>query len=56
MITVTMKDNSKHYNLKGEADRDGQILMIYGEDGLMCEFNDTWAFWFEHELPFEVDA
>jgi len=49
MITVVLKSGEVHGNMDGEAERDGQILMVFNEDGLIAEFNDSWAYWFEHE-------
>jgi len=47
MITIVMKDGVIQ-DFDGEIDRDGQVLMVYNEDGLVAEFNDTWSHWYEH--------
>ena len=47
MITIVMKDGTIE-NFECTVDRDGLILMVYNEDGLVAEFNDTWSHWYEH--------
>ena len=50
MITVYMKDGNYQTVKDGTVDRDGSVLMVYNEDGLVAEFNDTWSHWYEKDI------